>query len=129
MKVALKRGYQNDLVNKKLVNINIISVEDNAILHRTEIKFEIEHLGMGSPNRIEVRDKLAALQSAKTELTFIKKMKSRFGRPMVHGLAIIYADEETAQKLEPKYSQIRNIPKEKRDDAWKEIKSKKKKKK
>jgi len=75
-----------------LVNINILSVEDNAILHRTEIKFEIEHLGMGSPNRIEVRDKLAALQSAKTELTFIKKMKSRFGRPMVHGLAIIYAE-------------------------------------
>jgi len=97
-------------------------VEDNQILHRTEITFEIEHLGMGSPNRIEVRDKLAALQSAKTELTFIKKMKSRFGKPMVRGLAIIYADEETAQKLEPKYSQIRNIPKDKRDDAWKEVK-------
>jgi len=97
-------------------------VEDNQILHRTEITFEIEHLGMGSPNRIEVRDKLAALQSAKTELTFIKKMKSRFGKPMVR-------DEETAQKLEPKYSQIRNIPKDKRDDAWKEVKSKKKKKK
>ncbi|MHA1562249.1 MAG: hypothetical protein ACTSPA_09010 [Promethearchaeota archaeon] len=105
-----------------MVNINIISVEDNQILHRTEITFEIEHLGMGSPNRIEVRDKLAALQSAKTELTFIKKMKSRFGKPMVR-------DEETAQKLEPKYSQIRNIPKDKRDDAWKEVKSKKKKKK
>ena len=104
-------------------------MKDNQILHRTEIKFEIEHLGMGSPNRIEVRDKLAALQSAKTELTFIKKMKSRFGFPKVIGHAIIYADEETAQKLEPKYSQIRNIPKDKRDDAWKEAKSKNKKKK
>ena len=116
-------------MKEKLVNINIISVEDNPILHRTEIKFEIEHLGMGSPNRIEVRDKLAALQSAKTELTFIKKMKSHFGKPVAVGLAIIYADEETARKLEPKYSQIRNIPKDKRDDAWKEVKSKKKKKK
>ena len=112
-----------------MVNIKILSVEDNPILHRTEIKFEIEHLGMGSPNRIEVRDKLAALQSAKTELTFIKKMKSRFGKPSVSGHAIIYEDEENARKLEPKYSQIRNIPKEKRDDAWKEAKSKKKKKK
>ena len=116
-------------MNVTVVNINILSVNDNQILHRTEIEFEIEHLGLGSPNRIEVRDKLAALQSAKTELTFIKKMKSRFGKPMVHGLAMIYEDEEIAKKLEPNYSQIRNIPKEKRDDAWKEIKSKKKKKK
>jgi ribosomal protein S24E len=116
-------------VNEKVVNIKIISVEDNVILHRTEITFEIEHLGMGSPNRIEVRDKLAALQSAKTELTFIKRMKSRFGSQTSAGLAIIYEDEETALKLEPKYSQIRNIPKDKRDDAWKEVKSKKKKKK
>ena len=116
-------------MNEKVVNIKIISVEDNVILHRTEITFEIEHLGMGSPNRIEVRDKLAALQSAKTELTFIKRMKSRFGSQTCAGLAIIYADEETALKLEPKYSQIRNIPKDKRDDAWKEVKSKKKKKK
>ena len=103
-------------------------MKDNQILHRTEIEFEVEHLGMGSPNRIEVRDKLAALQSAKTELTFLRTMKTHFGKPQVHGLAIIYEDEETAKKLEPKYSQIRNIPKEKRDDAWKEVKSKKKKK-
>ena len=116
-------------MKKTLVNITIISVEDNPILHRTEIKFEIEHLGVGSPNRIEVRDKLAALQSAKTELTFLRTMKTHFGKPSVTGHAIIYEDEETAQKLEPKYSQIRKIPKEKRDDAWKEVKSKKKKKK
>ena len=112
-----------------MVNIKILSVNDNQILHRTKIEFEVEHLGMGSPNRIEVRDKLAALQSAKSELTFIKKMKSRFGQPQVQGFALIYENEETALKLEPKYSQIRNIPKEKRDDAWKEAKSKKKKKK
>ena len=112
-----------------LVDIQITEVKENSILHRKEISFEIAHLGAGSPNRIDVRDKLAAMQTAKTELTFIKTMQPVFGMPHVHGVAIIYDNEDVAAKLEPNYSKIRNLPKGERDAAWKEIKSKKKKKK
>ncbi len=112
-----------------MVNIKIIEVKENKLLHRKHVSFEIEHFGSGSPNRIEVKEKLAALQTAKPELTFIKEMQPRFGLPQVRGEATIYEDEAVAMKLEPNYIKIRNLPKEKRDAAWKEVKAKKKKKK
>jgi len=114
---------------KKLVNINVLNQKSNPLLHRTEIEFEIEHLGAGSPNRLEVREKLAAMMTAKSELTFVRIMKPRFGIPQVHGIAHVYDDEATAEKLEPTYIKIRNMPKEERNDAWKAEKAKKKRKK
>jgi small subunit ribosomal protein S24e len=111
-----------------MVNITILEEKENKLFHRKEISFEIEHLGSGTPNRIEVKEKLAAMKTAKPELTFIKTMKPRFGSPYVHGSATIYDDEESA-KIEPKYVKIRNIPKAERDEAWKAEKAKKKKKK
>ena len=112
-----------------MVNINILEVKENKVLHRKEISFEIEHLGSGSPNRLEVKEKLAAMQTSKPELTFIKQMKTRFGLPHVQGTATIYDDAEVAEKLEPNYIKIRNMPKDQRNDAQKALKDKKKKKK
>jgi len=112
-----------------LVDIKILKNEENPLLHRLEVEFEIEHLGSGSPNRLEVRDKLSAMLTAKSGLTFIRTMKPRFGIPQVHGIAHVYSDEEIAKKLEPDFSKIRNSPKDTREEAWKDIKSKRKKKK
>jgi len=112
-----------------LVNIQIIDITENKILHRKEVTFNIEHLKQGSPNRIEVRDKLAAMQTASSGMTFIKTMQPVFGLPQVHGTATIYDNEDVAKKLEPDYSKIRNLPKEKRDEALKNKKAKKQKKK
>jgi small subunit ribosomal protein S24e len=112
-------------VQLKLVEIKIIEVKENKILHRKEVHFEIDHLGSGSPNRIEVKEKLAAMQTAKAELTFIKKMKVVFGLPKLKGYATVYDDETLAQNLEPTFIHIRNMPKEKRAEARKASKSKK----
>jgi len=111
------------------VDIEILETKDNTLLKRKEIRFRIDHLNQPSPDRIVVKDKLAAMQSAKPELTFIKQMKPVFGLPEVQGLAIIYNDAELAAKLEPNYSRIRNLPKDQRADAWKKIKDGRKKKK
>ena len=112
-----------------MVNINIIEVKENKVLHRKEISFEIEHLGTGTPNRLEVKEKLAAMQTSKPELTFITQMKTRFGLPHIQGTATIYDDAAVAEKLEPSHMKIRNLPKEQRNDAIKAAKAKKKKKK
>lgn len=112
-----------------LVDIKILNKKVNPLLHRTEIEFEIEHIGSGSPNRLEVKEKLSAMTTSKSELTFIRSMKPRFGIPQVHGMAHIYDDEATAEKIEPVYSKIRNMPKDDRSNAWKDEKARKKKKK
>jgi small subunit ribosomal protein S24e len=108
------------------MEITIIKEIENPILHRSEIHFEMNFLNQGSPNRIDVRDKIAAMKTAEPALTFIKSMKTAFGIPKLTGTALIYMDEKVALELEPTYSRIRNMPKDQRDDAWKEVKAKKK---
>lgn len=122
-----QEGYQIGMV-KLMVDIKINEVIENKILHRKEVHFEIEHLGAGSPNRIEVKEKLAAMQTANVALTFIKEMQPVFGIPKVKGYAVIYEDEITAKRLEAPFVHIRNMPKEKRNDARKALKKVKKKK-
>ena len=108
------------------MEITIVKEIENPILHRKAIHFEILHQNKGSPNRLEVRDKIAAMQTAEPDLTFIKSMTTTFGLPKLTGKALIYSDEKVASELEPTYSRIRNMPKDQRDDSWKEIKAKKK---
>lgn len=111
------------------LDIEILNINHNELLRRKEISFQISHLNLGSPNRLEVRDKIAALQTASQEMTFIQTMQPRFGSPGVDGKAIIYEDEEYAKKLVPTFLRIRNMAKEGRSDALKAEKDKKKKKK
>ncbi|MHA1522247.1 MAG: 30S ribosomal protein S24e [Promethearchaeota archaeon] len=112
-----------------MVDIKILNKKENPLLHRTEIEFEISHLGSGSPNRLEVKEKLSAMLTSKSELTFIRTMQPRFGIPQVHGMAHVYESEEMAEKLEPLHIKIRNSPKDERSAAWKEEKDRRKKKK
>lgn len=108
------------------MDIEIISKTENPALHRKEIEFIVRHQGEGTPNRLDVRDKIAALETASNELTFIIEMKPRFGIPEIHGVVRIYDEEKYAQKLELNYMKIRNMPKDQRDEAWKAIKAKRK---
>ena len=91
------------------MEIEIKNTKENSLLHRNELEFLIQHLGEGSPNRLEVRDKLAAMETADPKLTFIVHMKPRFGVPEVRGKARIYADQESADRIELNYVKIRNL--------------------
>nr|MDO8085299.1 hypothetical protein [Candidatus Sigynarchaeum springense] len=111
------------------MDVQIKTVKPNPLLKRREISFMV-YPDKGAPDRIEVKEKIAALQSAKFELTFVRKLNSRFGTTKLEGTAMIYDNEEAA-KIEPTYVKIRNIAKDKREEAKKAAKkprSKKKKK-
>lgn len=110
------------------MDIEITNKKENPAFHRTEIEFIIRHMGEGTPNRVDVRDKLAAMETADTDLTFIVSMMPRFGIPEIHGTARVYDDLAIANEVELSYVRIRNMPKDKRDDAWKAAKAKRKRK-
>lgn len=105
--------------------IEVTDRHDNPLTKRVEVTFSIEHPKSGSPNRYEVKEKLAALESADESLVFIEKINTVFGARHVEGLAFIYQDKESADKFEPAWSQIRNMPKEDRKEARKNLKNKK----
>lgn len=102
--------------------IEITKTIDNPLTKRKEIQFRIDHPKSGTPNRYEVKQKLAAIETADEDLVYIKNIKTRFGARFVIGTAHIYEDKENADYFEPTYARIRNMPKDKRDEARKKIK-------
>lgn len=109
------------------MDVQIKTVTANPLLKRREISFVLSP-DKGAPDRVEVRDKVAALHNAKFELTFIRKLSPRFGKTELVGTAMIYEDDEAA-KIEHTYVKIRNIAKDKREEARKAAKKPRKKKK
>ena len=109
--------------------INIIESKHNPLVNRREVHFKVEHPSSGTPNRIEIKKKIAALETADENLTFIKKIRTSFGNRYADCRANIYEDAETATKFEPKYMVIRNLPKDQRDEERKKIREAKRKKK
>ena len=108
--------------------INIIESKTNPLMPRREILFNVEHPKSGTPNRLELKKKIAALETADEGLVFIKNIRTSYGSRSADCRANIYEDSETALKFEPKYMIIRNMPKDQRDEERKKIREAKRKK-
>lgn len=108
------------------MDIQVLSVKENPLLRRKEVAFKVDQ--SGTPDRIEVKEKLAAMHNADFNLVFVKGIKARFGKTEVTGEATIYKDEESA-KIEPTYIKVRNVKKDEREEAKKAAKKTRKKKK
>lgn len=99
-------------------NIEILEENKNPLISRTEIKFRLVHFGAGTPNRLDVKKKIAAMKNANEKLTIIRKLRTHFGDSYDLGTANIY---ETADELlfyEPFHIQVRNLPKETRTEIY-----------
>ncbi|MFX1388632.1 MAG: 30S ribosomal protein S24e [Promethearchaeota archaeon] len=95
-------------------NIEIIEEKKNPLIERTEIKFRIDHFGVSTPNRLEVKKKIAAMQASDEKLTIIRNLGTHFGASHVIGEAYIYKDAKELQYFTPFHIQVRNLEKEKR---------------
>ena len=83
--------------------MEIIERKENPLLNRVEISFRWNHSKGATPT---LSDMVAAAAKAepgsKKELTFVKNVKTSFGRPQTTGNAVIYGDADSA-KVEPNY--------------------------
>jgi small subunit ribosomal protein S24e len=98
------------------LNIEIIEEKKNPLVDRTELTFRIDHFGMGTPNRLEVKKKLSAMQGSNEKLTIIKRLDTHFGVSHTIGKAYIYDNAKDLQLYEPLHIQVRNIEKDKRTE-------------
>jgi len=99
--------------------IEILEEKKNLIIDRTELKFRIDHFNESTPNRLEVKKKIAAMKNANEKLTIIRKIQTHFGGAYDIGLVNIYEEAKELQFYEPFHIQVRNLPKDTRSEIYK----------
>jgi ribosomal protein S24E len=91
------------------MKINVVTKKENKLLDRLEVDFEIEQ-EKATPQRLEVRSKLAAMINHDENLVIIKAIHQETGMRLSKGVAHAYKDLETLHKIEPKHLIERNTP-------------------
>ena len=100
-------------------NIEILEESKNPLISRTEIKFRVDHFGAGTPNRLEIKKKIAAMKNANEKLTIIRNIQTHYGGSYDIGKVNVYESSDELQFFEPFHIQVRNLPKETRDEIYK----------
>jgi len=98
------------------LQIEITDEKKNPLIDRTELTFRIDHFGEGTPNRLDIKKKIAAMQGSDEKLTIIRKLNTVYGSSYTIGKVNIYTDVSELQFYEPFHIQVRNLEKEKREE-------------
>lgn len=89
------------------MDISIVSEEENPMLHRTDVTFEIIHEET-TPERLSVRDSLAAKLNKNAEEVVIREMNTKFGMRTTVGYAKVYESPDFARDVEQDHMLERN---------------------
>lgn len=89
------------------MDIHIIREEENPMLHRTDVRFEVSH-NLETPARLAVRDSLAAKLNKDSEEVVIHELDTTFGMRKTVGYAKVYETPEHATAVEQDYMLERN---------------------
>jgi small subunit ribosomal protein S24e len=92
------------------MEVNVVSENENPLLKRKEIRFEVKHVAGATPPRLEIRKAVANELKANVDLLFVKRFETRPGTHTAVGVANLYDSTEQAKLIEPEYIIKRNIP-------------------
>lgn len=90
------------------MEIKILSKKENPLLNRTEIEFECDYPSEGTPNLLDVKHKIVALEDSSNDLLVVDNMKPSYGATKAVGLAKVYDSVEKLQEIEPKAVIVKN---------------------
>jgi small subunit ribosomal protein S24e len=89
------------------MDIDITAEEENPMLHRTDVRFELIH-DEETPSRLSVRDSLAARLNKDAGEVVIHELDTKFGMRRTLGYAKVYESTEDAREVEQAYMLERN---------------------
>ncbi len=105
------------------MEIKVLEEKSNPLLQRREIQFSVIQ-NLGTPSRLEIKNKLAAYLNSKPELVIIERMKQEFGKRETRGYAKIYESVERMKNVETEHIIQRNEKKpEKKEEGAAEKKA------
>ncbi|PSQ00653.1 30S ribosomal protein S24e [Halobacteriales archaeon QS_5_70_17] len=89
------------------MEIQILEEDDNPMLHRTDVRFEVVHED-ATPSRLSVRDSLAATLNKDADEVVIHRLDTKYGMRKTVGYAKVYDTADRAQEVEQEYMLERN---------------------
>ena len=89
----------------------------NPLLKRKEISLEIEHTGEGTPQRFDIRKRMAAKLNAKIENVFVVSLNTATGLQRSICSLQVYDDSHVASSTVPEHVAVRNLSPEERAKA------------
>jgi small subunit ribosomal protein S24e len=89
------------------MEIEIIDEDENPMLHRTDVRFEVVH-DEATPSRLSVRDSLAAKLNKDSDEVVVHTLDTKFGMRKTVGYAKVYESPEFARDVEQEYMLERN---------------------
>ncbi|MDX1748269.1 MAG: 30S ribosomal protein S24e, partial [Halobacteriales archaeon] len=89
------------------MDIEIVEEEENPMLHRRDVTFELIH-DEATPSRLSVRDSLAARLGKSADEVVIRSLDTKFGMRRTVGTAKVYETPNHAQDIEQEYMLDRN---------------------
>ncbi|GAB3677232.1 30S ribosomal protein S24e [Halopiger thermotolerans] len=89
------------------MDVDIVSEEDNPMLHRTDVTFELTH-DDATPERLQVRDSLAAKLNKNADEVVIRNLNTKFGMRKTVGEAKVYESADFAREVEQDHMLERN---------------------
>jgi small subunit ribosomal protein S24e len=98
------------------MEITILDQEDNPLLHRSDVQFEVVH-EEATPSRLSVRDSLAATLDKDAEEVVVHELDTKFGMRRTVGYAKVYESPADAREIEQAYMLERNKIADEGEDA------------
>ncbi len=89
------------------MDIDIVSEEENPMLRRTDVTFEVTH-DEATPERLSVRDSLAAMLNKDAEEVVVRSLDTKFGMRTTIGEARVYDTPDAARDVEQDHMLERN---------------------
>ena len=89
------------------MNIDILKQDENPMLHRTDVRFEVTH-EEATPSRLSVRDSVAAMLNKNAKEVIVHELDAKFGMRKSIGYAKVYESPGHAQDVEQDYMLERN---------------------
>ncbi len=89
------------------MDIEILDEEENSLLHRTDVTFEVVH-DDATPSRLSVRDSLAATLNRDADQVVVHELDTKFGMRKTVGYAKVYDSAEDAAEIEEEHMLERN---------------------
>jgi len=89
------------------MDITIVDEDENPMLHRRDVTFEVVH-EEATPERLSVRDSLAAMLNKDSKEVVVRDLDTKFGMRKTIGTARVYDSPEYAQDIEQDYVLRRN---------------------